>query len=92
MMKATIVATLRVDSMYSTEYKNKSIAGTLRRKGRRTQFSVRMNTCRIDEQKEDKEDEWDDPGVPICPVVQYELRRSKVGSHWDGIIEPVIPW
>lgn len=57
MMKATIVATLRVDSMYSTEYKNMSIAGTLRQKGGRTQFSVRMNTCRIDEQKEDKEDE-----------------------------------
>lgn len=57
MMKATIVATLRVDNMYSTKNKNKSIAETLRRKERRTQFSVRVNTCRIDEQKEDEEDE-----------------------------------
>lgn len=57
MMKATIVATFRVDSMYSTEDKNKSIAEALRRKGRSTQFSVRVNTCRIDEQEEDEEDE-----------------------------------
>lgn len=57
MMKATIVATFRVDSMYSTEDKNKSFAEALRRKGRRTQFSVRVNTCRIDEQEEDEEDE-----------------------------------
>lgn len=57
MMKATIVATLRVDSMYSTYDGDKSIAKILGQKGIHTQFTVGVNTRRVDKQEEDEEDE-----------------------------------
>ena len=46
---------------------------------------------RIDGNKEDPENEADNPRVPVCPVLEDELSRSKIRGDGYGVVKPVVP-
>lgn len=56
-----------------------------------TEFAVRSDMDRIDGNKEDPENETDNPRMPVSPVLEDELSRSKIRGDGYGVVKPVVP-